>query len=94
MTLTLNLSQDLEERLQHEAERQGLPAAALTLQLLDRHLPSKGLQEELAKLLQSWIVEGNTQEQRQTGEYLVRSLDEDRLSDRRLFPPELKGVTW
>ena len=26
--------------------------------------------------------------------YLVRVLDEDRLSDRPLFPPELKGVTW
>ena len=29
-----------------------------------------------------------------TGEYLIRALDEDRLSDRPLFPPELKGVTW
>jgi hypothetical protein len=24
----------------------------------------------------------------------VRVLDEDRLSDRKLFPPELKGQTW
>jgi putative addiction module component (TIGR02574 family) len=49
---------------------------------------------EHARLLQSWIVDGDAQEQRQTGEYLVQALDEDRLSDRRLFPPELKGVTW
>ncbi len=94
MTLTLNLPPDLESRLQNEAERQGLPAATLTLRLLDRHLPSKNPQEELARLLQSWIVEGDAQEQRETGEYLVRSLDEDRLSDRSLFPAELKGVTW
>jgi hypothetical protein len=94
MTLTLNLPQDLEERLQHEAERQGLPATVLTLQLLDRHLPSNDLQEELVKVLQSWIVDGDAQEQKQTGEYLIQALDEDRLSDRRLFPPELKGVTW
>jgi hypothetical protein len=57
-------------------------------------LPPKKPQQELAKLLQSWIVEGDAQEQKETGEYLVRSLDEDRLSDRRLFPPELKGVSW
>lgn len=58
MTLALNLPPDLESRLQNEAERQGLPAATLTLQLLDQHLPSKNPQEELARLLQSWIVEG------------------------------------
>lgn len=57
-------------------------------------LPSKEPQQELAKLLQSWILEGDAQEQKETGEYLVRSLDEDRLSDRSLFPLELKGVTW
>ena len=34
------------------------------------------------------------EEQKETGDYLVRTLDEDRLSDRQLFPPELKGVTW
>jgi hypothetical protein len=33
-------------------------------------------------------------EQQETGEYLIRVLDEDRLSERKLFPPELKGVTW
>lgn len=94
MTLTLNLPQDLEKRLQHEAERQGLPADTLTLQLLDQHLPEKGLQGKLSALLQSWIEEGDAQEQRETGEYLIQTLDEDRLSDRRLFPPELKGTTW
>lgn len=94
MTLTLNLPPELESRLQDEAERQGLPLAALTLQLLDQHLPSKSPQEGLAKLLQSWIVEGDAQEQKETGDYLVRSLDEGRLSDRSLFPSELKGVTW
>jgi hypothetical protein len=48
----------------------------------------------LVALLQSWIDEGDDQEQRGTGEYLIQALDEDRLSDRRLFPPELKGATW
>lgn len=67
----------------------------LTLNLPpDQDLPSKNPQEELAKLLQSWILEGDAQDQKETGEYLIRVLDDDRLSDRSLFPPELKGVTW
>jgi hypothetical protein len=49
---------------------------------------------ELVTLLQAWIAEGNTRELRETGEYLVSILDEDRLAGRKLFPPELKGVTW
>lgn len=94
MTLTLRLPPELEERLQQEAERQGLRADSLTLQLLDQHLPSKDVRRGLIELLQSWIEEGDTQEQKETGEYLIKALDEDRLSDRSLFPAELKGVTW
>ena len=32
--------------------------------------------------------------QRQEILALIRTLDEDRLSSRQLFPPELKGKTW
>ncbi|HEX5715295.1 MAG TPA: hypothetical protein VF179_04000 [Thermoanaerobaculia bacterium] len=52
------------------------------------------LRAKLDELLQSWIQDGDAQEQKETGEFLVQALDEDRLSDRPLFPPELKGVTW
>jgi len=51
-------------------------------------------QARLVSLLQSWVEDGDPEEQRETGEYLIRSLDEDRLSDRKLFPQELQGVTW
>ena len=37
------------------------------------------------ELLRSWC-KGDKQEQRETLEYLKRVLDEDRLSDRKLFP--------
>jgi len=94
MTLTLHLPPELEQRLLQEAKRQGLPLDAYTLQLLDKHLPPKDQRMELVTLLQAWIAEGDPEEQRETGEYLVRVLDEDRLADRKLFPPELKGVTW
>ena len=36
----------------------------------------------------------SAEEQRETLEYLLHALDEDRLSDRKLFPKELKGKTW
>lgn len=91
MTLTLRLPRELEERLQHEAERQGLPAEKLTLRLLDQHLPASDPGSELAELLQSWIDSGDAQEQKETGEFLVRALDEDRLSDRPLYPPSSKA---
>jgi hypothetical protein len=94
MTLKIELTLDLEQRLAREAERRGLPAETLTLDLLNEHLPAKDRQAELVSLLRAWVEEGDAEEQRETGEYLIRALDEDRLSDRKLFPPELQGVTW
>ncbi len=94
MTLTLHLPSELEQRLTQEAKRHGLALDAYTIQLLDKSLPPKERRTELVTLLQSWIDEGNPEEQQETGEYLIRALDEDRLADRPLFPPDLKGVTW
>ena len=51
------------------------------------------LTPELISLFQTWI-DGDAEEQRETGEYLIQALDEDRLSDRKLFPDELEGKTW
>jgi hypothetical protein len=51
--------------------------------------------EQLINLLQTWIDEDDeAEEQTETGNYLVQALDDDRLSDRKLFPSELEGVTW
>lgn len=94
MVLTLHLTPELEQRLMQEAKRQGVSMDVYTLQLLDKHLPSGGCQEELISLLQSWIDEDDAGEQRETGECLVRVLDQDRLSNRKLFPPEYKDITW
>jgi hypothetical protein len=94
VTLTLHLSPDLEQRLTQEAKRHGLTLDAYTLRLLDNSLPPKDHRTELVTLLQSWIEDGNPEAQQETGEYLIRALDEDRLAHRQLFPPELKGITW
>jgi hypothetical protein len=50
-------------------------------------LPDMDVNQALA-LLQSWNVEESLEqeEQRETWEYLKKALDEDRLSDRKLFP--------
>ena len=53
----------------------------------------KDRREQFAALLESW-VQKNQEEQKDTFEYLVRSLDEDRPSQRKLFPPALKGISW
>jgi len=94
MTLKIELTSELEQRLTQEAKRRGVPAETLTVELLNECLPAPDRQNELVSLLKSWVEDGDSQEQRETGEYLIRSLDEDRLSDRKLFPPELQGVTW
>ena len=92
MTLELNLPTTLEKSLLQEAERQGVSAQDYTLEVLERHLAAKQQGKELAQLLQSWLDEDNAEEQ--AGDDLIRSLDENRLSDRQLLPPELRGVTW
>ena len=42
----------------------------------------------------AFLGEADTGEQRETLEYLIHALDEDRLSNRKLFPKELKGKSW
>lgn len=95
MNTTLNLTPELAHRLQRAARQQGVTVDVYTLHLLNRHLPPDVQGEVLIALLQSWIDEADgAEEQRETGEYLIRALDEDRLSSRKLFPARLKGVTW
>jgi hypothetical protein len=94
MTLTLNLSPELEQYLLQEANQQGLSVEAVALQLLVSSILLKQKQTEAVNLLQSWIDDEDDKEQQETGLYLIHALDDDRLSERKLFPSELKGITW
>ncbi len=94
MTLTLNLPPELEQYLAQEAKQQGLSVETYTLQILQEYILPKEKQSKLVNMLQSWMDEGDTDEQQETGEYLIHALDENRLSERKLFPAELKSVTW
>jgi hypothetical protein len=94
MTLNLNLSSELTERLREEAAQLGLSVDAYTAQLLEKHLPQKNRRAELVNLLQSWMDADDLEEQVETGEFLIRALDQDRPSARKLFPDELRGISW
>ncbi len=93
MTLTLDLTTDLEQRLIDEAGRHGIAPDQFVLQVLNERLPAQTRGEQFGALLQSWLEE-DQEEQRATFEYLVRSLDEDRPSQRKLFPQAMKGISW
>ena len=94
MTLTLNLPPELEQYLHEKAKQQGLSVEAIALQLLTQSILLKQKQAQAVDVLQSWIDDEDVEEQQETGHYLIQVLDEDRLSERKLFPLELKGVTW
>lgn len=98
MTLQLNLSPELHERLQQEAEHRGEPAEAVALRLLDEHLPPPLEARRAAALamLRQWIEEdaGLAPESSEQAEEFFGGLDAARTSNRPLFPPELKGTSW
>jgi hypothetical protein len=94
MGFTLNLTPKSESYLRQQAEQQGISVEAYTSQLLTEYVSTKEKQGKLVNLLQSWLDDDVFDEQQETGDYLIQALDEDRLSDRKLFPTELQGKTW
>ncbi len=97
MTLQLDLSPELHERLRQEAERRGQAVEEVVLRLLDEHLPPLDAHRAAAiALLHQWMEEDATlsPEESEKAEELFRNLDADRTSNRPLFPPELKGISW
>jgi hypothetical protein len=87
MTLDLILPADLEHRLRQEADRQGLSADAVTLKLLAEHLPPTDRQNARIAMLKQWQAEDEamTPENAAANAEVLRAINEDRLSDRKLF---------
>lgn len=94
MTLILELPPELEQYLLQAAEQQGLSVEAMTLTLLTTSLQIQQKQSAAIGVLQSWVDDEDAEDQKATGRYLIEVLDEDRLSDRKLFPLEMQGITW
>jgi siroheme synthase (precorrin-2 oxidase/ferrochelatase) len=87
-------SQNLDMSTENVAMPKQLPdqAHTETNQKVKTSLPQRTKAEQLARnlavieLLHEWREEGNEEEERESFENLKRALDEDRLSDRPLFP--------
>ena len=94
MTLTLTLPPDVEESLTREAARQSLPLAAFALRVLEQHVQPRARNDRAIAALQAWRDEAAQRERDEPENDLLQALDENRLADRPLYPPELKGVTW
>lgn len=92
MTLELALSSELEERLRREAQKQGLTPGAVTVRLLDEHLPPADKRLAAMAMLQQWIAEDKalTDQDIADNAAALRAIDADRLSDRKLFADILK----
>lgn len=97
MALTVQLPPELDQRLTHAAAERGLPAEELVVRVLDQHLPPVDRRQALLAVLDGWIEELKNADFPAEGDEddeFFRNLDANRLSDRPLFPPEKKGVTW
>ncbi|HQU45581.1 MAG TPA: hypothetical protein PK867_22400 [Pirellulales bacterium] len=89
MVLNLSLSRELEDRLRQEAERRGASLDAVTIELLDRHLPYDADQRcaTAVAMLNDWAHEDQTLSGETAAENaaVLRALDEHRASYRKLF---------
>jgi hypothetical protein len=97
MALQLTLPPELENRLRQEAERRGQSSEAVVLALLDQYLPpflDERRRAAAIAMLQEWMEEDARAEDSEEDEEFFRQLDADRTSNRPLFPPELKGISW
>jgi hypothetical protein len=94
MTLTLDLPPDLESSLSQAAIQQSLTVEEFAIQILTFAFTQKERQKKAVSLLQSWLSDADIEEQKTTGAYLIEALDQDRLSDRLLFPDAMKGKSW
>ncbi len=94
MTLHLQLPPQLHERLRQESERRGEAAETLAVRILDEHLPPPVDARRAAALamLQQWMEEDAalTPEEEAANVEVLRCLDEDRPSYRKLFADILK----
>ena len=94
MTLTLDLPPNLENSLFQAANQQSLTVEEFVIQMLTSAFTQKERQKKAVSLLESWLSDADIEEQKTTGAYLIEALDRDRLSDRLLFPDEMKGKSW
>jgi hypothetical protein len=94
MTVTIELPEAVQARLNQAAESRRVSAENLVLELLDEHLPpTRKDPKEFLAMLERWRKEASEEDPAER-EQFFKMLDEDRTSCRKLFPDEMRGVTW
>ncbi len=91
MSFVIALAPELEQRLNQEAARQGLPPDEYASKALDEYISLD--ERRRNEFVPPWIERASDPSEGYDDDFF-RLLDEDRLSDRKLFPPELKGISW
>jgi hypothetical protein len=88
MTLTLEIDPRLEARLRSAASVEGLKAEEYAVRILEAQVPRTraGNPQKARELLRRWREEGDLDEQTDTWNALKEGLEENRLSNRKLFP--------
>jgi len=91
--MNLSLPPALEGRLKAAASRNGQPPDEYAVQLLDQHLPPAEPNRGAAQMLLGWAKEDEamTDAESAENEKILRAIDVDRLSDRKLFDHLLHG---
>jgi plasmid stability protein len=87
MSIPITLPQELETRLKVEATRRGLSPEVFAAQVLDQHLPVAERREATAAMLEDLAREIETMSDEEAAENaaVLRAIDDDRPSDRKLF---------
>ncbi len=87
MPLALELTPELETRLRNEATLRGERPDALAVRLLHDHLPLVDRRESAIEMLTRWAEESEAMSEQEAEENaaILRSLDMNRPSERKLF---------
>lgn len=93
-TLTVNLPPPLLDHVSKMANDAGISQEAALVRLLEEYVESEKKRIAAMEYLEKLFTEGDEKEQKETGEFLIKALDENRPEGQKLFPPEKKGITW
>ncbi len=87
MNLELELPPDIEDRLHAEASRTGDAVDRVAIQLLDRSLPDPDKSDRALNLIAKWMKEDESLSDEEILRHraVLRAIDDDRPSERKLF---------
>ncbi len=91
MTYQIQVTPELKARLDALAFREGTTADTVAARTLEQHLPPVQDVAAISKMLREWIEEDKNAPE---DDSFFIEFDKHRSSYRKLYPPELKGITW